>query len=318
MTGFPISRRNAILAGAAALAAPWAPARAKPTYDVAPREVAQGVWMIEGAPESFARENGGAIVNVTLIETGDGAIVIDTGSTAAMGAAIRAFADARLGGVAVTLNTHHHPDHWFGNMAFADRPVAALPATIAASAENAQAYSEALYAILGWWMSGTVTQPATQELAGGALEIGGRSLTLLPLSGHTAADLALVDAQTGTLIAGDLLFLDRAPSLPDADITGWLAAIDSLAGLHVSGTIPGHGRYHRSSAAALQTKTYLQDLHARLSLAAELGLSQMEAMEAGPVPEFAGLGANPDEYRRTVAQRWRDFEVAALPVIGGV
>ncbi|MEM0950355.1 MAG: quinoprotein relay system zinc metallohydrolase 1 [Pseudomonadota bacterium] len=317
MTGSRISRRAAMLSGAAALAVPFAPARAKPAYDIAPHEVAAGVWMIEGAPESFTRENGGAMVNVTLVETRDGAIVIDTGSTATMGAVIRAFADERLGGVALAINTHHHPDHWFGNMAFADRPVAALPATISASAVNAQAYSESLYAILGSWMSGTVTTPATQELAGGVLEIGERSLSLLPLVGHTAADLALIDAQTGTLIAGDLLFLDRAPSLPDAEVSGWLGAIDTLATLDVSGTIPGHGRYHRSSAALFQTKTYLQTLHARLTLAAELGLSPMEAMEAGPVPEFARLGANPDEYRRTVAQRWRDFEIEALPVIGG-
>ncbi|MEM8553711.1 MAG: MBL fold metallo-hydrolase [Pseudomonadota bacterium] len=166
-------------------------------------------------------------------------------------------------------------------------------------------------------MSGTVTRPAGQTLEGGTLTVGGRVLTLMPLGGHTEADLAIMDAQTGTLIAGDLLFLDRAPSLPDADIDRWIASIDQLAGLNSSGVIPGHGPYHRSSAAVAQTKAYLQALDTHLSLAADLGLAPMEAMEAGPVPQFARLGANPDEYRRTVARRWRDFEVEALPVIGG-
>lgn len=313
-----IARRTFLqtgVAGGAALALPR-PARAARRYDIAPKQVAGGLWLIEGAQDGFNRTNGGAISNVVLMESTDGAIVVDTGSTVQMGAEIRAFADARLGGIAAVLVTHHHPDHWFGNAAFDGAPILALPACIALCAQNAQGYSDALYNILGPWMSGTVPLPPDTALDPGQQAIGARRLTLLPLSGHTQSDLAVVDEATGTLIAGDLLFLDRAPSLPDADISGWLAALDALNDLNISGTIPGHGPAHRSSAALAQTRAYLKATHARLQHAADLGLTPAEAIAAGPVPAFATLGANPEEYRRSVVQRWAEYEQAALQEIG--
>lgn len=319
-----LSRRAALGGAAAAGFLPLAFGRPLPAlarsrrYDFAPREVAAGVWMIEGLREVFSRENGGAIVNITLLETAAGAVVIDTGSTAGMGAEIRAFADQRLGGTALVINSHHHPDHWFGNAAFADIPMLAPAATIAACTRYGSDFAAVLYALLGPWMSGTKPVPAGQPTTDGPLEIGGRRLFLRALSGHTAADLVVSDETTGTLIAGDLLFLDRAPSLPDADFGTWLQALDVLAsGVMPSGTIPGHGPYHRDQAALNQTRRYLETTRARLSLAADLGLTRIEAMSAGPVPEFAALGANPEEYLRSVVRRWPDHEAQSLPLISG-
>lgn len=298
------------IAGIAALAAPI-PAAAR-GYEFSPQEVADGVWLIEGARESFSRANGGLIANIVLLEGAEGAVVIDTGSTAGMGAEIRRFADQRLGGLAATIITHHHPDHWFGNAAFADRPILSPGASIAECIRNGQGYSDALYNILGPWMSGTVVTPPTEEATGGAQVIGGRALKLLPLSGHTVADLVVIDEASGTLIAGDLLFLDRTPSLPDADIPAWRKALDTLIPMTPSGVIPGHGVYHRSNAAIAQTRAYLDATDERLRMAANLGLTPAEVIAAGPVPEFARMGANPEEYSRSVVQRWSGYEQSAL------
>lgn len=317
-----LSRRNFLetSAAAVALSRPGAPAQAQSRrpYTLIPREVAAGLWMITGATESFGRQNGGAIVNIALLQTTAGAVVVDTGSTAAMGAAIRAFAQDRMGGVAMVLNTHNHPDHWLGNAAFADCPVQSLPDTAALCSRNARAYTESLYAILGLWMSGTVAHPPQGVVAPGTLRIGGRALRMLPLDGHTPADLVILDEETGTLIAGDLLFLDRAPSFPDADAGRWLAALETIEGISASGVVPGHGGFHRSNAALVQTRAYVRATRDRMRQAADLGLSAPEAMAAGPVPAHAAMGANPEEYIRTIAQRWRDTEIEALPVIGGL
>ena len=310
-----LTRRQTLLGAAAALL-PVA-AMAAPEYRLDPRQVADGVWLFEGAQDSIARGNGGAICNVAMLETPQGAIVVETGGTLRHGAALRAFADQRLGGVVVALNTHHHPDHWFGNGAFADRPIHALPGCIAAQKAGAQALSDGLYRILGSWMQGTAPLPATAAVAGGDLTLGGRVLTVMALSGHTPADLALIDQQTGTLIAGDLLFLDRAPSFPDADIAVWRAALGTLGALPVAGTIPGHGPFHRDSRAVAQTLAYLDAFAARMDAAANLGLTPIEALAAGPMPAFATLAANPAEYRRATVQQWRHHEISALPVIGG-
>lgn len=315
----PLSRRQLLGTAAACLIAPLCPARAaERRYDLAPTEVGPGVWMIEGAREVFSRQNGGAIVNIALLETPRGAIIIDTGSTGGMGAAIRAFADQRLGGVALVLNTHHHPDHWFGNAAFEDCRLMAPAPAIAACTQYGGDFAASLYAILGNWMSGTKPLPARDATPEGELEIAGRKLTLRQMAGHTQADLVLIDQSSGILIAGDMLFLERAPSLPDANYDLWLAGLDQLAQLTPSGTIPGHGPFHRDSAALTQTRAYLTATRARLDLAAQSGLTRIEAMSAGPVPEFAHLGANPEEYLRSVVQRWPNHESAALPVIGGL
>lgn len=314
--------RRAFFGAAAALAAPHLPVAAAQSQSrrpsAVPREVAAGLWMIEGETGGFARENGGAIVNIALLETRDGAVVIDTGSTAAMGAEIRAFADQRLGGVAQVLITHHHPDHWFGNSAFADRPILALPETAARCRRFAQDFAEALYAILGPAMAGTRAVFPTAEIGAGDLELGGRRLRLMALAGHTQADLALTDLGSGVLIAGDLVFLGRAPSLPDADIEAWLGALDHLGALGAEFVLPGHGAFHRGHQGIRETRDFLLAIRGRLALAAHSGLSPVEAMAAGPVPEYAGLGAQPGEYLRSVAQRWSGFEQEALPLVGGI
>ncbi|MBK4217665.1 quinoprotein relay system zinc metallohydrolase 1 [Paracoccus caeni] len=311
--------RRQLLAGAAATLLPIpAFASTSSRFGFAPVEVANGIWMIEGAREVFSRENGGAIVNIAFIETPQGAVVVDTGSNLSMGQEIRAFAEERLGGVALVVNTHHHPDHWFGNAAFDDCRIVALEETISTCTQYAQDFAESLYAILGSWMRGTNTRPGDSPMQGGEARIGGRSMRFIALSGHTQADLAILDEETGTLIAGDLLFLDRAPSLPDADFAAWNAALDELQALAPSGTVPGHGPFDRTDQALVQTRAYLTATRARLDQAAALGLSPIEAMSAGPVPEFAGLGANPEEYLRSVVQRWADHETEALPLIGGL
>ena len=93
-----LTRRQTLLGATASLLP--VPAIAAPEYRLAPRQVADGVWLFEGAQDSIARGNGGAICNIVMLETPEGAVVVDTGGTARHGAALREFADGRLGGVA--------------------------------------------------------------------------------------------------------------------------------------------------------------------------------------------------------------------------
>jgi hypothetical protein len=85
--------RRALLAGVgASLAATRVWAAARLTDHLAPRQVASGICMIEGPTECFNVANGGAIVNVMMIETPEGILIVDTGPSRRYAEALRSVA----------------------------------------------------------------------------------------------------------------------------------------------------------------------------------------------------------------------------------
>ena len=308
--------RRATLAGAAALVStPALPASPRKSYDLVPKQVALDLWMIEGSTEYFTDENGGAIVNVVLAGTDAGLVIVDTGTSLRFGQALSKVAQGLSGrGVAAIINTHHHPDHFFGNQAFHGVPVYALPTTRIEAQTHGDGFADGLYRILGDWMRGTEPRPPDTDISATTLSFGGRKFEVLSLSGHTAADLALVDTATGTLIAGDLCFLNRAPTTPTADLTVWQQSLDLIEAAQPAGIIPGHGPLDRTGASISQTRAYLSWLARTLQAAADQGLDMVEVMAADLPAEYAGMGAQPQEFIRSVSHLFPTFEQAALPL----
>lgn len=318
------TRRNALglmgtagLTIAAGLRFPRTAVAATPrrVYDLVPVKVADGVWMIEGATDYFSDANGGAIVNCALIETATGLVIIDTGPSLRYGEALRDVAgQISPVGIAAIFNTHHHPDHFFGNQVFADKPIHALAGTKKLAEEEGDAFSDNMYRLLGDWMRGTEVIPPNQTLNISSISIGGREFSLYPLEGHTGADLAILDRKTGILVAGDLAFLDRAPTTPHADLEKWRAALDDLAAVRAGAIVPGHGPLDTSGASLTQTRAYLDWLEATLRQSAAEGLAMVEIM-AGEIPaDYAALGAMPDEFYRSVSHLYPDIERQILPL----
>lgn len=310
-----LTRRTTLGLIGAAMTVP-AQARARLSYDLKPKQVTDGIWMLEGSTEYFSMENGGDIVNCAIIEGSDGLTVVDTGPSLRYG---QAMLDAltNLSGKPVTtvINTHHHPDHFFGNQVFTDIPIRALSQTGALAAEQGEDFSDNMYRILGDWMRGTEVVPPTQSLPAGEIVLGGRKLNVLPLSGHTEADLALMDVETGTVIAGDLAFLDRAPTTPSADLDKWRESLTAITDLDPSAVIPGHGPFDPSLRSLTQTRAYLDWIEETLIDAADQGFDMVEVMEL-PIPdEFAGFGAQPEEYHRSVSHLFPGIEAEALPLL---
>ena len=91
---------------------------------------------------------------------------------------------------------------------------------------------------------------------GGTIDLGGRTLTLLPAPGHSPDSVALLDKEQSQLFAGDFLYMGRLYAcLPGANLDAYRdTALRFLQETDVRITIlPGHGakRPRRDDLAAL-------------------------------------------------------------------
>ena len=290
------------------------PAHAELRYTLQPRQIADDVWLLEGSTDNFDKANGGNIVNTGFIVTEAGVVVIDSGPSRRYGEAMRAaIASVTDRPVIKLLLTHHHPDHVLGNQAFAGVPIAALAGTTELLREQGNAMAENMYRLVGDWMRGTEVVLPTETLAPGMLDIGGRSLRLLALRGHTGADLAILDERSGVLFAGDILFYQRAlttPNSPGLDV--WLEDLDTLEALPWKRLVAGHGPVADDAAPFLQMRDYLGWLDGLLREAANGGADMNEAIQS-PIPErFAGISLTRYELIRSVSHLYPRYEAMAL------
>ena len=286
-------------------------------YRLSAVPVAKDVYTFIGKTEDFTTDNGGNIVNTAFIVAPQGVIVIDSGPSLRYGQQMRrAIATVTAKPIALVINTHHHPDHFLGNQAFADVPIAALAETRNGIAADGNAFAENLFRMSGDWMKGTEVQIPGKTLNAGRFDVAGRSLRLVALDGHTGADLVIVDDSSGVVFAGDLVFNGRAPTTPHADVAHWLAALDQLDALTREASfkvlLPGHGAPTADAAPIRQTRAWLTWLSATMRDAAKAGLDMNDTLALPLPPEFAALPVAASEYRRSVGHLFPAAEQDAL------
>jgi quinoprotein relay system zinc metallohydrolase 2 len=280
---------------------------------LAVQQIAPGVFVHAGRQEDWDRSNGGDIANLGFVVGEKCVAVIDTGSTPALGAALRAaVAAATSRPVCYVVNTHVHPDHVLGNAAFVpDRPQFVGHAKLAAAlAAKGPTYLATLQRTVGVAAQDVPLVPPTVAVGKEQrLDLGGRMLVVRAWpTAHTDNDVTVWDEQTRTLWTGDLVFVARMPSL-DGSLRGWLQVLPELAAVPAAQVVPGHGPVQRDwPAAAVPMTRYLDRLLADTRTAIRERRTIQAAVDGVAQDEAARWPLGELYHRRNVTAAYAELE----------
>lgn len=208
-------------------------------------KVGEGIYVHHGVHEDLSDDYHGDICNVSFIVGNKGIAVIDTGGSFKVGQSLlEAIREVSELPILYVINTHVHPDHIFGNAAFETDGVnfvghAKLPDAMERRKDN---YLRINQQWLGDAFVGSkLIKPNVVVERDLSLDLGDRKLILKAYpTAHTNTDITVLDQKTHTLWSGDLLIVERTPSL-DGDIKGWINVLEEINQMNLKQIVYGHG-----------------------------------------------------------------------------
>ncbi|QWF70533.1 quinoprotein relay system zinc metallohydrolase 2 [Methylomonas paludis] len=256
-------------------------------------QIAPGIYFHQSAHHWPDQHNHGEIANLGFIVGDKCVAVIDSGGSPQQGIALRnAVKQATDKPICYVINTHVHPDHIYGNLAFKQPGVQFIGhyKLARAMASRGNHYLGRAAELLDIHVNqDNIIPPDLQVKDQMRVNLGNRELLLTAhASAHTDNDLSIYDKTTNTLWLADLLFLEHIPVI-DGSIKGWIAELEKLEKNHYQLVIPGHGKPVQNWPAAMQAqKTYLTSLRNEIRNMLKQGKTLEQAVDQ------AGLNAKGD------------------------
>lgn len=274
-------------------------------------EVAPGVFVHQGQHVGIDHAARGDSANIGFVVGQRCVAVIDSGGSLQTGHALREAIGLHTDKpICFVINTHAHFDHVLGNAAFAgDKPQfvghANLAAVLAASRDY---FLERFEPELTGAPAPQIIEPTMMLEAITDLDLGQRKLHLVAHEvAHSTADLTVLDLETSTLWAGDLLFSERLPVL-DGNLKGWQRWMQRTAQESFARVIPGHGpRVVHWPEGLVAQQRYLDSLVATVVHALEAGEFLEDVLAAGAATQL-GAWSVPAAHQRNLSRAYREFE----------
>ena len=206
-------------------------------------QIAPGVYVRSGTHGIVFKDNN--VANIGFIVGKQCVAVIDTGGSYEEGRALQcAISVITTKPVCYVINTHVHPDHIMGNLAFKspetsfvghanlERAMILLGTTYLKRAERqAGKPLDSKYIVL----PDRIVKDRIE------LDLGGRHIRITAHpKAHTDNDLSIFDEQSRTLWLSDLLFVEHVPVIAGS-ARGWIAVLEALTKIPADRVVPGHG-----------------------------------------------------------------------------
>ena len=245
-------------------------------------KVSEGVWALVSTPLSGDRTT---LSNGGIIAGRQGVLAIE-GFNQPAGAQWLATKAKELTGrwpTHVAL-THYHSDHSNGIAGYRREGEAprmfATDATRALVVERNRPADASRSAALA---EATVLDGAAET----TLDLGGRSVRIVPLAGHTASDCALEIDDPNVVFAGDLLWNGMFPNYVDAVPSRLARSVATLRRGNGTTWVPGHGPLARQADFA-RYEAMLGEVEQAARAAHARGVSATEAGAAYTLPPALG------------------------------
>ena len=219
-----------------------------------------------------------AQVTAGLVFTTAGAILVDTLPFPRETQAIVQFERRRGGaGIRYVINTHHHSDHVYGNYLFPHARVIGHERGRAALLRDGQESLEQVKADTPLLANVQLRLPDITLDSGGAIHLGGKSLEIVPLPGHSGDVLGVLLVEEKILFASDAMM--PVPFIVYGDIDDSKASLQAISQMNLENLVQGHGEVLLRGEipdALAASIAYLDTIRARVREGIEMGLSERE------------------------------------------
>ncbi|MCQ8119793.1 quinoprotein relay system zinc metallohydrolase 2 [Methylomonas rosea] len=276
-------------------------------------QVAPGVYLHTAAHHWPDRDNHGEIANIGFIVGERCVAVIDSGGSPQQGAALRnTIKQVTAKPVCYVINTHVHPDHIYGNIAFKEPGVQFVGhhKLARAMATRGDHYLGRAAELLDIQVNQDNIIPPDIEVKDNlTLNLGNRELLLTAHpSAHTDNDLSVYDKTTDTMWLADLLFLEHIPVI-DGSIKGWLSEMERLEKNHYKLVVSGHGHLVKDWPASLQPqKAYLTGLATEVRAMIKQGKTLEQAVNSVGLPAKKNWQLYEQFHRKNVTIAFAELE----------